>query len=72
MSNPWEFQDGGVDREPRGGANRTPAYVHYNDIIPSNCFDDEVGIDIIIDTGYPTPTVSTRVTNSDGDTIQRV
>ena len=72
MSSPWEFQDGGIEREPRGGRNRTPAYVHYHDIIPAEGLQESAGLDIIIDTYAFDISVKQRLTDEYGNTVERL
>lgn len=68
----WEFQDGGVEREARAGGERTPAYVHYHDIIPAHGDQWAAGLDLIIDSTGSNFRVEQRLTDQDGREVQRL
>jgi len=68
----WEFQDGGVEREPRAGRERTPAIVHYQDIIPAYGDQWAAGLDIIIDSTGAEPHIEQRLTDQNGREVERV
>lgn len=63
----FDVQDGGVEREPRAGFPRVPAYVHYTDVVP-----DSVHPCIGVDTIITTSDVEARVTNSFGQEVLRL
>lgn len=67
---PFEFIVSTVEREPRAGHHRTPAYVHFQDIIPAHGKHDAVGVDIIIDAEGDDPVLRQRLTDGTGETIE--
>lgn len=68
----WEFQDGGVEREARAGRERTPAYVHYHDIIPAHGDQWAAGLDIIVDSTGHSVQIDQRLTGDDGVGVKRL
>lgn len=68
----FEFQDGGVEREGRAGRERTPAVVHYHDIIPAYGDQWAAGLDIIIDSTGTEPRIEQRLTDQNGREVHRL